>query len=189
MEALGHAIRTSIAASLPGLPKQVSVYVNVEPEDLQGEALFCTDEPLAPHAERIVLEITERTNRSKVDELEQRVSQLRRRGFRIALDDLGAGHNGLAMLTALEIDIVKLDMALVRNVDRFKSKQSLIAFLIEFCHEHGMLCLAEGIESEPEHDWLANHAIDLAQGFFYGRASSIDAASYEFAGPPRRRTA
>ncbi|MFT5285720.1 MAG: EAL domain-containing protein (putative c-di-GMP-specific phosphodiesterase class I) [Planctomycetota bacterium] len=188
MEALGSAIRTSIAADLPALPDQVAVYVNLEPEDLQGEALFAFDEPLAPYADRIVLELTERTKMSNVDELGQRVAELRSRNFRVALDDLGAGHNGLAVLTEIELDIVKLDMALVRNVDRFRAKQILVRFLIEFCHENNMQCLAEGIESQSEHDWLIQQTIDLAQGFYYGRALPVDETPSTFARPYHRRT-
>ena len=184
LEELGRAIRFCVQKSMPRLPKQALVFVNLEPEELQGQALFASDEPLANCAHRIVLEITERAQDLSMRKLSRRVSDLRQRGFRVALDDLGAGHNGLAMLTSLDLDIVKLDMALIRDIECNQARQCVVEFLIDFCHQRDIQCLAEGIETESEHAWFAVNRIDLAQGYLYGHPERINADIVQFSETP-----
>src|SRR3984885_4772506 len=81
---------------------------------------------LAGIAGRVVLEITERASLDDVGDILARVQRLRTMGFRIALDDLGAGYAGLSSFATLEPDFVKLDMSLVRDVHRNPTKEKLI---------------------------------------------------------------
>ncbi len=81
---------------------------------------------MPPCAPRIVLEITERCGLSQFDDLPARLTELRRLGFRIAVNDLGAGYSGLANVALLEPEFTKLDMALVRNIDQSSVKQKLV---------------------------------------------------------------
>ena len=97
------------------------------------------------------------------------MASLRRIGFRIALDDLGAGYAGLTSFAMLEPEIVKLDMGLVRNLHREPTKQTLVRTMISMSKELGILVTAEGIECEEEREELARAGCDLMQGYLFAR--------------------
>jgi predicted signal transduction protein with EAL and GGDEF domain len=102
------------------------VFVNLHPSDLEDDELYAGDGALTPFASRIVLEITDRATLEGVGWLRHRVERLRAVGFRIAIDDLGAGYAGLSSFAALEPDVVKADMSLVRGIDASPVKQKLV---------------------------------------------------------------
>ena len=146
-----------------------TVFVNLQPRDLDDDALYDAAAPLSAEAPRVVLEITERESLSSTPQVRERVTTLRKLGYRIAIDDLGAGYAGLTSFALLEPDIVKLDMALVRGVDHEPVKRRLIASFTTLCKEMGVLVVAEGIETAPERDAIIDLGCDLLQGFFIGR--------------------
>jgi EAL domain-containing protein (putative c-di-GMP-specific phosphodiesterase class I) len=176
---LGRAIRRNTAEFLDesGIPV---AFVNVHPNELSDDALLLPDAPLSRHARSVVLEITERQSVEDVPDLPARVKALRQLGYRLAIDDLGAGYSGLNTFAVLEPDVVKLDMALVRGCDHEPVKQQLIRSMTSLCKELGALVVAEGIETKPERDTVVSLGCDLLQGFLLGRpeeAASIVAAS------------
>jgi EAL domain-containing protein (putative c-di-GMP-specific phosphodiesterase class I) len=166
---LGQVIRRTIAASLDGAPAGAQIFVNLHPNDLADPALFDGEGPLYPYAERIVLEITERASLGDVKDVPARVTSLRRSGFRIAIDDLGAGYAGLTAFAHLTPEAVKLDMGLVRDVHKEPVKQKLIAAMTALCREMAMLVIAEGVETAEERDVLADLGCELMQGYLFGR--------------------
>lgn len=169
---LGRATRSRIAdALIAQSPFDHAVFVNLHPHDLLDDDLFNRSAPLSLYAPRIVLEVTERTSLAEVPDIQQRIATLRAMGFRLAIDDLGAGFAGLASFTALEPDIAKLDMSLVRHIDRSTSQRRFVNGLTKMCHELGMLVVAEGIETEPERDVLVDLGCDLLQGYRFARPS------------------
>jgi EAL domain-containing protein (putative c-di-GMP-specific phosphodiesterase class I) len=101
--------------------------------------------------------------------VQARVARLRAMGFRIAVDDLGAGYAGLTSFAQLEPEVVKLDMSLVRNVHEQPTKQTLVRTMITMCHELGMQVVAEGIETAAERDAIVAAGCDLMQGYFFAK--------------------
>ena len=87
-------------------------------------------------APRVVLEITERTGLDPAAG-PTRVAMLRKLGYRIAVDDLGAGYAALGALATLEPEIVKLDMSLIRDIDRHPTKRRVVAAIANLCRELG----------------------------------------------------
>jgi EAL domain-containing protein (putative c-di-GMP-specific phosphodiesterase class I) len=166
---LGRATRRMAITPLSRLPKDVSLFLNLHPSDLLDPELFATDGPLTPVADRIVLEITERATLHDMNDVRSRIASLRKLGFRIAIDDLGAGYAGLTSFTLLEPDIVKLDMALVRDIHREPRKQTLVRTMISMCKELGITVTSEGIETPEERDELARGGCDLMQGYLFAR--------------------
>jgi EAL domain-containing protein (putative c-di-GMP-specific phosphodiesterase class I) len=162
---LGRAIRR-IAAELvhsgrvPGL-----LFVNLHPLDLADDDLVSPRAPLSTVARRIVLEVTERGRLDAVPQVRERIGQLRHLGFRIALDDLGAGYAGLNTFAALTPDFVKLDMGLVRGSDLDPLKRKLIQSMAGLCREMEMKVVAEGIETEAERKVVVEAGCELLQGF------------------------
>lgn len=116
-----------------------------------------------------MLEITERAALDETGDIPGRIRRLRSLGFRIALDDLGAGYAGLSYFALLTPDVVKLDITLVRNIHREEIKRKLVDSLTSLCRELGMLVIAEGVETAEERDALVELGCDLLQGFYFAR--------------------
>ena len=166
---LGRAIRASVAATMVEHPDAPQVFVNLHPLDLEDAQLFDQMQPLSRIASRVVLEITERAALDRVKDVQPRILTLREMGYRIALDDLGAGYAGLNSFAQLQPDVVKLDMSLVRDVNREPTKFRLVRSMVKLCGELGMLVVAEGIENERERDSLLEAGCDLLQGYLFAR--------------------
>jgi EAL domain-containing protein (putative c-di-GMP-specific phosphodiesterase class I) len=166
---LGRRLRDHAADTVVDAAEVPSVFVNLHTQDLLDERLFALDVPLSRMAERVVLEITERESVDHVPDLRERVQRLRSMGFRIAVDDLGADYAGLTSFAQLEPDIVKIDMSLVRDVDKEPTKQRLIGSILTLCREMDIQVVCEGVETEPERDALLRLGCDLFQGYFFAR--------------------
>ncbi len=91
--------------------------MNLHPQDLLDPDFNDENSALASMAGRVVLEITERVAITDVENARAKVLALRKCGFRIAVDDLGAGYTGLSSFALLEPEFVKLDMTLIRDID------------------------------------------------------------------------
>jgi EAL domain-containing protein (putative c-di-GMP-specific phosphodiesterase class I) len=165
---LGCTVRTAVARAAPGIPDDALIFVNVHGLELTDEDLFSDSCALAPLAPRIVLEITERIGLDTVAG-PARVAMLRRRGYRIAVDDLGAGYAALGALATLEPEVVKLDMSLIRDIDVHATKRRVVGAIATLCRELGSRVIAEGVETPSELAAVREIGIELIQGFLLAR--------------------
>ena len=163
---LSRTIRGSVARTA-GKTHGVSFFVNLHHDDLLDEQLFDPASPLSLVSAEVVLEVTERRPIESLPDARERVARLRALGFRVAIDDLGAGYSGLTSLALLEPDFVKLDRGLVTGIDQQKSKSRLVASILGASHDLGQSVIAEGVETVAEHEALAGMGCDLMQGFFF----------------------
>jgi EAL domain-containing protein (putative c-di-GMP-specific phosphodiesterase class I)/ActR/RegA family two-component response regulator len=166
---VGWAVRNSVAALLHSGAQPRPVFVNLHTLDLLDDSLFSPSAELSRRAASVVLEITERASLEGVPEARSRIRRLKSMGYRIALDDFGAGYAGLSTFATLEPDIVKLDMALVRGLDHEPVKRRLVASIAALCRELGISVVAEGIETEAERSAVVDLGWDLLQGYLFGR--------------------
>lgn len=166
---LSRRIRDTVARDAAELPTDALLFVNVHPRDLDDPHLVSGDSPLSRIARRVVLEITERSSLEEVDALQSKLFALRSLGFRIAIDDLGAGYAGLATFASVEPDFVKLDGSLVRGLSSSGKQQLVIASLIELARELGSHVIAEAIETEEERSVLSVLGVDWMQGYYFAR--------------------
>jgi EAL domain-containing protein (putative c-di-GMP-specific phosphodiesterase class I) len=169
---LGRRIRALVVENTESLPRELSVFVNLHPSDLMDEALTDPTSPFVRQSGRFVLEITERAQLDDIADARHRVASLRLLGFRIAIDDLGAGHAGLASISQLEPEIVKLDMSLVRNVHNEPIKLRLVRSVVASCRDMGFEIIAEGVETPAERDALAEIGCDVMQGYLFARPAA-----------------
>jgi EAL domain-containing protein (putative c-di-GMP-specific phosphodiesterase class I) len=165
---LGRTVRRAVHRASAEAPDGVLLFVNVHGLELTDEQLFSSDHGLASLAGRVVLEITERTGLDAAAG-PTRVAMLRKLGYRIAVDDLGAGYAALGALATLEPEIVKLDMSLVRDIDQHPIKQRVVAAIANLCRELGSRVVAEGVETQAELDACTNAGIDLIQGYLLAK--------------------
>jgi EAL domain-containing protein (putative c-di-GMP-specific phosphodiesterase class I) len=166
---LGRIIRGHVARQMRDMPQSVSIFVNLHPADLEDPELYADEGALTPFAKHVVLEITERAALDRIHELSTRVTRLRALGYRIAIDDLGAGYAGLTSFAQLEPEVVKVDMSLVRGIDSSPVKQKLVRSIVALCTELGIQLVAEGIETPAERDMLINLGADLCQGYLFAK--------------------
>jgi EAL domain-containing protein (putative c-di-GMP-specific phosphodiesterase class I) len=169
---LGRAVRAFAAQRRSQVENDWLLFVNLHPSDLLDPELTEPGSPLAAIASRVVLEITERAPLSSLEKVRERCFELRRLGFRIAVDDLGAGYAGLTSFAVLDPDIVKVDMNLVRGIESSAVKRRLVSSVLSLCREMEMLLVAEGVETVAERDVLAEMGCDLFQGYLFARPSS-----------------
>ncbi len=148
-------------------------FVNLHPDDLLDESLYDPQAPLTLLAAEVVLELTERSPLDEVPDVKERVARLRALGFRVAVDDLGAGYSGLASIAALEPEFVKLDRSLLAGIDADLNKRRLIGAIASLSRDMGLSVIAEGIETEGERQAAAGLGCDLMQGFFFRRPEEL----------------
>ena len=165
---LGRAVRTAAAAPMAQAPG-AALFVNLHPRDLADETLFSAESPLARIAPNVILEITERASLDEVSDVRDRVARLRELGFRLAVDDLGAGYAGLTSFATLEPEVIKLDMSLVRDVDTNLVKRRVVAQMTTLAHDLGVLVVAEGVETLAERNMLVSLGCDLLQGYLLAK--------------------
>jgi len=166
---LGREVRGRVAELIHDQPASGIFFVNLHPRDLLDPALYDPEAPLSLAAPRVVLEVTERAALDALPNLRHRVAQLRAMGFRIALDDLGAGYAGLNNFVCLEPEFVKLDMSLIRDIHDSDAKRKIVGTMVGLCHEMGQRIVAEGVELAAERDTLVELGCDLLQGYLFAR--------------------
>jgi EAL domain-containing protein (putative c-di-GMP-specific phosphodiesterase class I) len=162
-------MRCRAAEPVAANPDIDALFVNLHTSDLLDPDLLSSDAPLSKIANRVVLEITERSSLDRVKDLRARIGALRQMGFRIAVDDLGAGYAGLTSFALLEPEIVKLDMTLVRDIQKNPTKQKLVRSMSGLCRDMGMMVVGEGVETQEERDTLVALGCDLLQGYFFAK--------------------
>jgi EAL domain-containing protein (putative c-di-GMP-specific phosphodiesterase class I) len=169
LHSLGRQVRALVGRQASAQPFDHTFFVNLHSADLADPELFDPNGPLTPHAKAIVLELTERASLEGIGGIDQRLQSLRELGYRIAVDDLGAGYAGLSYFAKLKPDIVKIDMSLTRGIDTDVIKQRVVASMCQLARDLEMLIVAEGIETEAEFKRLADLGADLMQGYLIAK--------------------
>lgn len=121
--------------------------------------------------ENIIFEITESEQVTDLPHLKSIVDYYRNLGFKIAIDDFGAGYAGLNFLADIPADIIKLDMHLIRDIHLHKTRQSIVRATCQVADDLNLLVIAEGIESQDELCCLQDMGIFLFQGYYLARPS------------------
>jgi EAL domain-containing protein (putative c-di-GMP-specific phosphodiesterase class I) len=118
---------------------------------------------------QITFEVTERDSIEGLKNFSFNINVLRLMGFKIAVDDTGAGYASLNTISELMPDIIKIDRSVIENIDKNSVKESMLKGLLLVAKEAGSLVVAEGIENQEEASVLTRNNVDLAQGNFYAR--------------------
>ncbi len=124
-----------------------------------------------------MFEVVESDEISDIDRLLRILDFYREVGLRVALDDVGAGYSSLKLLARLKPDFIKLDMDLIRNVDRDVYKAQVASKLLELARELHVSTVVEGVETVGEWQWATEHGADFAQGYLFARPEPWPAAA------------
>jgi len=151
--------------------------------DSSGESILTTLEA-ANRAnlpiKRIVLEAVEGEIIDNTSHFTQLINKYRGMGLKVAIDDFGAGYSGLNLLAEFQPDKVKLDMKLIRGIERNGPRQAIVRAVNQLCIDLGIDVVAEGVETQPEYAWLARQGIRLFQGYLFSKPAfeSLPAVHY-----------
>lgn len=165
------AIRAAVGPATAGGTLEGYLSVNLSPETILAGGLSEALSPLEPA--QVVLEVTEHAPVADYDALVSALAPFRAAGGRLAVDDAGAGFASLRHILLLNPDIIKLDIALTRDIDTDVAKRSLATALIAFATETGATILAEGIETESELQTLRALGVRYGQGWHLGRPGPL----------------
>lgn len=119
--------------------------------------------------DRLIFEITEGERVGDHDHLLSIVRSYREQGFQTAIDDFGAGYSGLNLLAGFQPDLIKLDMSLVRRIDRDRVRRAIVRGILGMAGELGCRVIAEGIETVEEMESLRGLGVRLFQGYLLAR--------------------
>jgi EAL domain-containing protein (putative c-di-GMP-specific phosphodiesterase class I) len=153
------------------LPAAASLSVNASPDTLCSPKLI--DIVRAAPADRLIVELTEHAVIADYARFNAAVSGLRERGIRLAVDDAGSGFASLRHILDVHPEIIKLDMALTRHIDRDDGRRALASALCDFAGNLGAQVIAEGIEEQQELDELLGLGIEYGQGYLLGRPGPV----------------
>jgi len=123
-------------------------------------------------AGRLLIEITESAQIANLDGAAKAVSALRALGYRVGIDDFGAGAASLTYLHAMPVDFVKFDGALIAKLGQSKRDDILLAGMVKLCRELGVSTVAEKIETAEQAAAAKAMGFDLAQGYHFGKAAA-----------------
>lgn len=118
---------------------------------------------------QLIFEITEAEEVRDRTHLRNIVDEYRKWGFKMALDDFGAGYCGLNLLADLPTDVIKLDMELTRQLDQRPAALAIVKLMVELSRRLGATIIAEGIETPAEYHALRSCGIHLMQGYLFAR--------------------
>ncbi len=121
---------------------------------------------------KVVLEITERSSVNEYALFYNRLNEYRDHGFSFAIDDVGGGYSSLESIVATKPEVVKIDAHIIRDIHKDPVKRSIVKFVVAFCKENQIVCVAEGVETKEEMDVVSILGVDAVQGYFLFRPTA-----------------
>jgi EAL domain-containing protein (putative c-di-GMP-specific phosphodiesterase class I) len=127
------------------------------------------DEHIDPR--QVVFEVVESEKVVDYEHLNRILNYYRNKGFSVALDDIGSGYSNVEFLLNLKPDYMKIDMSIIRGIDKSPDQQLILKELVMHGRMLNQKILAEGIETVEEYNYIKSQDIDLVQGFYFGKPS------------------
>ena len=115
------------------------------------------------------LEITESSYAENAKQLLDLIDGLRKLGFEIEMDDFGSGYSSLNMLSSMPIDVLKMDMKFIRNIENNETDRRLVKLVLDIAKHLNVPVVAEGVETEKQLEILRDASCDLVQGYYFSR--------------------
>ena len=164
---------------LPVLPVTVNFAAqDFDYEDIPtklNEIYNCYCPNLYPEKKYLIVEITEQDMTRATDRFHEQIRRLKQLGFRVWLDDFGSGYSSLNAFSRFDVDLIKFDMDLLRNLDDNNgANRRIMNAMVQVAREMGIHTLAEGLETEQQRAFLQEIGCELAQGYLYHRPEPLE---------------
>jgi diguanylate cyclase (GGDEF)-like protein len=121
--------------------------------------------------DEIHLEVTESAYTEETDQIIGVVKHMRELGFVIEMDDFGTGYSSLNMLSAMPVDILKLDKSFIDNIEKTGGTEEkdirLVELILDIAKSLKLKVVAEGVENEKQLNFLKNHGCEMVQGYYF----------------------
>lgn len=166
------AVRLALAAAPGSIPETAYLSVNVSPSTVTSPDFVATLAAAGFPLDRLVVEITEHVSVQDYETFVRPVARLRELGVRIAVDDAGAGYASFRHILRLAPDSIKLDRAVIADMDADPARRALAAAVVMFALEVGSEVIAEGVETVGELATAQLLGIDAAQGYLFARPAA-----------------
>ncbi|MBV9251531.1 MAG: EAL domain-containing protein, partial [Acetobacteraceae bacterium] len=170
---LGEWVMQTACTEAMRWPEWLRLSVNLSPKqflepDLSGQiASILASTGLA--AERLTVEVTEGVLIDNSDRALSVISSLKQQGIRVALDDFGTGYSSLRYLRRFPFDIIKIDRSFIRSLSDDKGSQAIVQAILTLGRSFKLKVIAEGVETQPQLEWLRSAGCSEVQGFLLGR--------------------
>jgi EAL domain-containing protein (putative c-di-GMP-specific phosphodiesterase class I) len=115
------------------------------------------------------LEVTESAYTENAEQLIRVINELRAKGYEIEMDDFGSGYSSLNMLSSLPVDVLKMDIDFIRNIERNEKDFRLVELIIDIARYLKVPVVAEGVETANQLKLLKNAGCDLVQGYYFSK--------------------
>jgi diguanylate cyclase (GGDEF)-like protein/PAS domain S-box-containing protein len=152
--------------------QKIPVSVNISPKHFEKgtlvEDIVEMIKKTGIEPQYLILEMTENTMIRDVNTTIQTIQKLKQMGVKIAIDDFGTGFSSLSYLMKLQVDVLKLDKSFVEELTNQKNA-SLVHSIISLAHNLNLRVVAEGIETEDQHQILAQYGCDIGQGYLFSK--------------------
>lgn len=152
------------------------LFLNISPNILsdpsfrQGETRTVIQE-MGLRPEQIVFEITEHHAIQEYQAFRKLIIHYKEQGYQIAIDDVGTGYSGLVTLMQVKPDFVKIDMTMIRGMEKDRTKQDIVRAIHQISNGFSGTVIAEGIETQEELECVMRCGVEYGQGFLLGRPS------------------
>lgn len=152
------------------------LFLNVEPDIINDEHFEkghtkCVLDKYNININKIVFEVTERTAIENYTKYKKVINNYKDQGYLLAVDDVGSGYAGLNRVAVTEPTFLKVDMDLIRDINKDVFKQALMEAIVSFAGLVGIKVIAEGIETKDELNLLRELGVFGGQGFYLAKPS------------------
>lgn len=157
-------------------PEDTKLFLNVDPNIIH-DPLFkegITKEKLLEYnlnSNEIIFEATEHSAIEDLQTFKKSIEHYNNQGFKIAVDDVGSGYSGLNRICSINPSFLKIDIEIIRGINKDTFKKSLVNSMVEFSKKVGILVIAEGVETKEELDTVIELKIPYAQGYYFKKPS------------------
>src|SRR5208283_4005924 len=130
--------------------------------------------------DRIVFELLESEGIENYEQILEFIEIVKSYGCKIAIDDFGSGYSNIDHIIRLNVDYLKIDGSLIRQIDQFKNNQIIVKNIVEFSRELNIKTISEFVHSEEIHKWVKYLNVDYEQGFFWGEPGADTSGTPDF---------
>ncbi len=149
--------------------------INLSIEDINDtfmNAYIVTKIKQCPYSDQIIFEILESEGIENYDTVNKFITEVKKYGVKIAIDDFGAGYSNFVYITKLDIDYIKIDGSIIRDIDTNTASQIITKTIIDFASQLNIETVAEFVHSESVFDYLKHLPLNHLQGYYFGEPAS-----------------
>jgi|GEM_PF-5367158 len=169
--------------------RRLRLSINVSVLDLRNEAFFRTILKLLEQncdiSGQLIFELTENVFADDLERIKVNMNRLKAYGVSISIDDFGTSYSSLSYLTTLPIDELKIDREFTSNLFKNENNEKICKAVCVMAHSLNYSCVAEGVETEQQFDWLKEAGCDFSQGFLHRRPQTFDKFIENYATPTK----